>query len=61
MEGDKVCAGGVIGLTGNTGFAEKMITIETGAHLHFELRNRGGVFGGMEYRADPMPLFLNLK
>jgi murein DD-endopeptidase MepM/ murein hydrolase activator NlpD len=53
--GDKVKAGQIIGLTGNTGNARDMTTIEKGAHLHFEIRTQLSVGLGLAGRIDPLP------
>ena len=53
-----------IGKTGNIGNAGSMSKIESGAHLHFEVRteitNSMGK-SGMKYRLDPFPLIDNCK
>jgi len=53
--GDKVKAGQIVGLTGNTGNAIRMTTIATGAHLHFELRTKAVAGLGLGNRIDPLP------
>lgn len=53
--GQKVSAGYCIGLTGDTGNAKGMTTIEKGGHLHFELRNKQICGKGLAGRFDPLP------
>ena len=53
--GDKVKAGDIVGLTGNTGNAKTMTTIEKGAHLHFEIRTKLWAGLGLGNRIDPLP------
>lgn len=51
----------VLGTTGNTGNAGAMMTIEQGAHLHFEIRTevvKSMSKSGMNYRVDPF-LWIN--
>lgn len=57
--GDKVFAGDEIGLSGNSGNAKTMKTIETGAHLHFEIRTKIWAGLGLQNRIDPLP-YINL-
>ena len=53
--GQKVKAGEQIGLSGDTGNAKGMTTIEKGGHLHFELRTKQSLGKGLEGRLDPLP------
>jgi len=53
--GQGVKAGQVIGLTGDTGNAKGMTTIERGGHLHFELRTQLIAGLGLNNRIDPLP------
>ncbi len=53
--GQKLEAGYVIGLTGDTGNAKGMTTIAKGGHLHFELRNQQICGKGLTGRIDPLP------
>lgn len=53
--GQKVEAGYVLGLTGDTGNAEGMTTISKGGHLHFEIRTQQVCGKGLTGRIDPLP------
>ena len=55
---DVVKAGDILGLTGHSGNARAMRTIETGSHLHFELRTVINAGLGLQNRIDPEP-FIN--
>ena len=55
--GQKVKAGDVIGLTGSTGNARTMKTINTGSHLHFEVRIQKDVGLGLSGRLNPLDFF----
>lgn len=55
FKGDKVAAGQVIGLTGATGNAKGLASIEKGGHLHFELRTEVAPGLGLTGRIDPLP------
>lgn len=50
-----VKAGDVIGLTGDSGNAKGMLTVEKGGHLHFEVREKRSVELGLDGRLDPIP------
>jgi murein DD-endopeptidase MepM/ murein hydrolase activator NlpD len=52
--GDKVEAGHVIGLSGCTGNAKGMNTIEKGSHLHFEVRTVASAGVGLAGRLNPL-------
>lgn len=52
--GEKVKAGDIIGLTGYSGNAKNMQTMETGSHLHFEVRTTAAPGLGLENRLDPL-------
>jgi murein DD-endopeptidase MepM/ murein hydrolase activator NlpD len=52
--GMKVHKGQVIGLTGETGNARGMNTIDKGAHLHFEIRTQQELGLGLQGRLDPL-------
>jgi murein DD-endopeptidase MepM/ murein hydrolase activator NlpD len=55
-----VHAGDVIGKSGRTGNADKMTTIENGAHLHFEVRLEAlKRTTGLTNRIDPLPFITN--
>jgi murein DD-endopeptidase MepM/ murein hydrolase activator NlpD len=54
-QGDTLTAGAQIGLSGATGNAKSMTTIETGSHLHFELRTILNAGLGLQNRIDPLP------
>ena len=49
-----VYKGQVLGLTGCTGNAKGMSTVERGAHLHFELRQQQDLGLGLAGRIDPL-------
>lgn len=53
--GQKVEAGYVLGLTGDTGNAKGMTTISKGGHLHFEIRTQQVCGKGLTGRIDPLP------
>jgi murein DD-endopeptidase MepM/ murein hydrolase activator NlpD len=53
--GQRVNAGDILGLTGHSGNASSMRTIETGAHLHFEIRTQRITGLGLANRIDPEP------
>jgi murein DD-endopeptidase MepM/ murein hydrolase activator NlpD len=53
--GQKVKAGDVIGLSGDTGNAHGMNEIKKGSHLHFELRTSQNPGLGLIGRLDPEP------
>lgn len=55
--GQKVKAGDVIGLTGSTGNARTMKTMDTGSHLHFEVRIQKDVGLGLSGRLNPLDFF----
>lgn len=55
--GQKVKAGDIIGLTGYSGNAKNMRTMETGSHLHFEVRTTAAPGLGLENRLDPLLYF----
>jgi len=57
--GQELKAGDVIGLSGDTGNAKNMTTIEKGGHLHFELRSKQICGKGLANRIDPLP-FISL-
>lgn len=57
--GQIVKAGDILGLSGDTGNAKGMTTIERGGHLHLEVRTKQVLGLGLEGRIDPLP-FLNL-
>jgi murein DD-endopeptidase MepM/ murein hydrolase activator NlpD len=52
--GLKVFKGQVLGLTGATGNARNMTTVEKGSHLHFELRQNQTLGYGLAGRIDPL-------
>ena len=52
--GQQVKAGEQIGLSGDTGNAKGMTTIEKGGHLHFELRTHAVLGKGLKGRKDPL-------
>jgi murein DD-endopeptidase MepM/ murein hydrolase activator NlpD len=52
---ESVTAGQILGLTGHSGNARTMRTIDTGAHLHFELRTVANAGLGLQNRIDPLP------
>jgi len=54
-KGDKVTARAQIGLSGDTGNAKGMTTVEKGGHLHFELRTVLQAGFGLQNRIDPLP------
>ena len=57
----EVSAGVQIAIAGNTGStAVSCRTVETGSHLHFEVRDKDGIFAGMRNRLDPK-YFLNIQ
>jgi len=58
--GQKIQAGYVIGLTGDSGNAKGMTTIAKGGHLHFELRKKQICGKGLVGRFDPLP-FITLN
>ena len=53
--GQKLKAGDIVGLTGDTGNADGMTTIANGGHLHFELRTQKICSLGLVGRIDPLP------
>ena len=53
--GQVVKAGDQIGLSGDTGNAKGMTTIEKGGHLHFEIRTVQSPGKGLTGRIDPLP------
>lgn len=53
--GKNVLAGEQLGLSGDTGNAKGMTTIEKGGHLHFELRSKQVLGKGLKGRIDPLP------
>ena len=53
--GQQVKAGDILGLTGHSGNASTMRTIQTGSHLHFELRTTRLAGLGLGNRIDPLP------
>lgn len=55
--GQKVKAGDVVGLTGSTGNARTMKTMDTGSHLHFEVRTQKDVGLGLSGRLNPLDFF----
>lgn len=56
-EGDYVMGGDIIGLSGSSGNAKGMTTIERGSHLHFEVRNQRFVTLGLGGRLNPLDYF----
>lgn len=52
--GDTVKAGQKVALTGDTGNAAGLNTVERGSHLHFELRTKQRVTLGLAGRIDPL-------
>jgi murein DD-endopeptidase MepM/ murein hydrolase activator NlpD len=52
--GLKLSKGQVLGLTGVTGNAKSMTSVERGAHLHFELREKQSLGYGLAGRIDPL-------
>lgn len=58
--GQVVKAGKQIGLSGDTGNAKGMTSVEKGGHLHFEIRTRQVTGKGLANRIDPLP-FINLS
>ncbi len=60
VPGQKLIAGDVIGLSGDTGNAKGMQTIEKGGHLHFELRLTQLPGLGLNGRENPEP-YINFK
>ena len=53
-------AGEVMGKSGHTGNADKMTTINNGAHLHFEVRlDALKRTTGLTNRIDPLPFIIN--
>ena len=56
--GQKIEAGYVIGLTGDTGNAKGMTTEAKGGHLHFELRTQQVCGKGLAGRIDPLPFII---
>ena len=57
--GQKIKAGEQIGLSGDTGNAKGMTTIEKGGHLHFEIRRQRIAGIGLQNRIDARR-FINL-
>lgn len=53
--GEKIKAGTVIGLSGDTGNAKGMDEVSEGAHLHFEIRTKQICGLGLTNRIDPLP------
>lgn len=53
--GQEVKAGDIIGLSGDSGNAKNMTTVEKGGHLHFEIRTKRNVGMGLDGRIDPLP------
>lgn len=55
-----VKAGDIIGKSGCTGNASNMKSIQSGSHLHFEVRKTNAACGkGVENRIDPLPFINN--
>ncbi len=59
--GQIVKAGKQIGLSGDTGNARGMTTVERGGHLHFEIRTQRVAGRGLQNRLDPLPFIELLK
>lgn len=59
VEGTIINSGHVVGLSGDTGNAKGMTTINKGGHLHFELRDKAFCGLGLKNRFDPLP-FIDL-
>ncbi len=66
IDGDEVRnvhAGDIIGKTGNTGNATNMVTVASGAHLHFEVRKVAAIAKTpgqpLINRVDPLPYIVN--
>ncbi len=59
VPGQKIKAGKQIGLSGDTGNAKGMTTVDKGGHLHFEIRDKQVCGKGLKNRIDPLP-FINL-
>lgn len=58
----RVNAGDVLGKTGSTGNAHGMVTVELGAHLHFEARQSAlDRCTGLTNRVDPLPFIQNCE
>jgi murein DD-endopeptidase MepM/ murein hydrolase activator NlpD len=57
--GQTIKAGEQIGLSGDTGNAKGMDTIDKGGHLHFEIRTQRIAGIGIQNRIDPLP-FINI-
>jgi murein DD-endopeptidase MepM/ murein hydrolase activator NlpD len=53
--GQEITAGTQIGLSGDTGNAKGMTTVEKGGHLHFEIRTQRVAGLGLQNRIDPLP------
>jgi len=53
--GQSVKAGKQIALSGDTGNAKGMTTVERGGHLHFEIRTQRIAGVGLQNRLDPLP------
>jgi len=56
--GQVIKAGHQVGLSGDTGNAKGMTTVERGGHLHFEIRTKRIAGVGLQNRLDPLP-FIN--
>ena len=56
--GQTIKAGHQIGLSGDTGNAKGMDTIEKGGHLHFEIRTQRIAGIGLQNRIDPLPFII---
>lgn len=55
--GDRVKAGDFVALTGSSGNARTMPTMELGSHLHFEVRESMRPGPGLTGRLDPLKFF----
>jgi murein DD-endopeptidase MepM/ murein hydrolase activator NlpD len=53
--GQIITVGYIIGLSGDTGNAKGMTSVDKGGHLHFELRTKQVCGLGLKNRLDPLP------